>query len=81
MPFVGIHHMAGAFTRKQQEEMIEDITNAFIRQGGEGIRPSVQISISETADGLWGVGGKVVLLEDIERRRAERRAAAARQSE
>jgi 4-oxalocrotonate tautomerase len=72
MPFVSVQHLAGAFTRDQQTELIHDITEAFVRQGGEGIRPSLHITISEIASGLWGVGGKCLTIEEVERRRASR---------
>ena len=76
MPFVSVQHLAGAFTRDQQTELIRDITEAFVRQGGEGIRPSLHIAISEIASGLWGVGGKCLTIEEVERRRASRRSEA-----
>jgi phenylpyruvate tautomerase PptA (4-oxalocrotonate tautomerase family) len=78
MPFVSVQHLAGAFTRDQQTELIRDITEAFVRQGGEGIRPSVHITIAEIASGLWGSGGKTLTIEEVERRRAARRHEAAR---
>lgn len=75
MPLVIVHHMAGAFDRRQQAELIRDITEAFVKQGGEGIRPSMQVAINEHADGLWGVGGSVVTIDEIYLRRAQRKAA------
>jgi 4-oxalocrotonate tautomerase len=77
MPFINIQHLAGAFTRQQQEALIKDITEAFVRQGGEGIRPAVHMSITEIASGLWATGGKPLTIEEVEARRAARRAAAA----
>jgi 4-oxalocrotonate tautomerase len=73
MPFVNVQHLSGAFTRDQQVELIRDITEAFVRQGGEGIRPNVHIAISEIADGLWGTGGVSLTIEEVDRRRAARR--------
>jgi len=43
--------------------------------GGEGIRPTVNVTVEEVADGLWSVGGTKLTIAEIERRRAERRAA------
>jgi 4-oxalocrotonate tautomerase len=74
MPFVSVQHLAGAFTREQQVALIHDITEAFVRQGGEGIRPNVHIAIAEIASGLWGSGGESLTMEGIERRRAARQA-------
>ena len=38
MPLVQVQHLAGAFTRQQQTALIRDITDAFVRVSGEGIR-------------------------------------------
>jgi len=73
MPFVSVQHLAGVFTRDQQAELIQDITEAFVRQGGEGIRSNVHVTVAEIASGLWGSGGKILTTEEIERRRAARR--------
>jgi 4-oxalocrotonate tautomerase len=78
MPIVSVQHLTGAFTREQQAELIRDITEAFVRQGGEGIRPNVHITIAEIASGLWGTGGVSLTMEEVERRRAARRQEAAR---
>jgi 4-oxalocrotonate tautomerase len=75
MPFVSVQHLAGSFTHDQQAALIHDITEAFIRQGGEGIRPNVHVAITEIASGLWGAGGQVLTTEEIERRRAARQRA------
>ncbi|BBQ03557.1 hypothetical protein BSFA1_86850 (plasmid) [Burkholderia sp. SFA1] len=74
MPFVNVQHLAGAFTREQQLAIMEDIVAAFVRQGGEGIRPGTIVTISEVADGLWSVGGQSLTMKEVERRRAARAA-------
>lgn len=76
MPFVAVNHCEGAFTREQQHQLIRDITDAFVRIGGPGIRPTVIVTITEVADGLWGSGGEVLDLAAIQQMRAERAAAA-----
>lgn len=81
MPVVIVHHMEGAFDRQQQAELIHDITKAFVKQGGDGIRPSMQVVINEHADGLWGVGGTVITIDEIYRRREERKAAKAKKGD
>ncbi|MBD0417237.1 tautomerase family protein [Oryzicola mucosus] len=75
MPLVQIQHVAGAFTREQQTALIGDITDAFVRVSGEGIRNNVLITVSEVASGLWATGGVPLTIEDIERRRAAKKAA------
>ena len=64
MPYIGVHHIAGAFTLSQQAEMVKDITDAVVKQGGEGIRPAVQIAFIETA--LWGSAGSSFTIEEVE---------------
>jgi phenylpyruvate tautomerase PptA (4-oxalocrotonate tautomerase family) len=77
MPIVTVQHLAGAFTREQQVRLMQDIVEAVVRQGGEGIRNATTVTVSEVADGLWCNGASFLTLDEIERRRAARSAAAA----
>jgi 4-oxalocrotonate tautomerase family enzyme len=72
MPFVSVRLCEGAFTREQLQQLGRDITDAFVRMGGDGIRPSVTVVIDEVADGLWSDGGEVLDLEKIQKVRAAR---------
>ena len=72
MPFVSVQHAEGSFTREQQQQLIRDITEAFVRIGGAGIRPNVVVTVTEIRDGLWGTGGEIRDLAAIERMRAAR---------
>ncbi|MCW6507833.1 tautomerase family protein [Lichenifustis flavocetrariae] len=74
MPLVQVQHVAGAFTRAQQTQLIQEITDAFVRVGGEGIRPNVLLTMTEIQSGFWATGGVPLTIEDIERRRAARQA-------
>jgi len=76
VPLVQIQHLAGAFTREQQTDLIRDITEAFVRVSGEGIRSNVLVTVSEIASGLWATAGVPLTIEEVERRRLERLAAA-----
>jgi len=75
MPQVMVRHLAGVFTRQQQHQLMDDILEAFVRIGGEGIRPTVNITVEEVSDGLWSVGGNKLTIEEIEARRKARREA------
>ncbi len=77
MPQVMVRHLAGVFTREQQARLMDDILEAFVRIGGEGIRPHVNITIEEVASGLWNAGGEVLTIDAIEARRKQRRRPAA----
>lgn len=75
MPLVQIQHLAGAFSREQQTELIRDITEAFVRVADEGIRKNVLVTISEVESGLWATAGVPLTIEEVRKRQAERRAA------
>jgi 4-oxalocrotonate tautomerase len=72
MPQVMVRHLAGVFTREQQTQLMQDIIDAFVRAGGEGIRPNVNVTIEEVASGLWSAGGNILTIEEIEARRKQR---------
>ena len=76
MPFVNVQHMAGAFTAEHRESLIRDITEAYVRVGGEGIRPYVTVVINEVPDGCWGAAGEPKTLATVEAARVARSAAA-----
>jgi phenylpyruvate tautomerase PptA (4-oxalocrotonate tautomerase family) len=77
MPIVTVQHLAGAFTREQQMKLMQDVVEAVVRQGGEGIRNATTVTINEVPDGLWCNGANFLTLDEIERRRAARAADAA----
>lgn len=72
MPIVSVKILRGAFTRGQKETLIDEITDAFARVGGEGIRPNVAVLVEEVDSGMWGVGGHKLTIEEIEARRRQR---------
>ena len=72
MPFVDIRVLEGAFSRDQLQDVIRGVTDVIVRAGGEGIRPNVVVSVTETKSGLWGHGGTPLTIEMVEARRAER---------
>ena len=72
MPFIAMKTLAGAWTDEQRNRLIEEITEAVVRVGGEGIRPNVLVVIEEIRDGGWGAGGKNLTLAALEARRAAR---------
>jgi 4-oxalocrotonate tautomerase len=74
MPFVNVQHMAGLFSGDQVRSLIEDITEAYVRIGGEGIRPNVTVVVNEVADGYWGSGGAIKTTASVQADRARRAA-------
>ncbi len=63
------------FTEAQQEAMIDEVTDALCRVGGEGMRPAIHVLVEEVPSGRWGIGGAKLTTEGILARRAARRGA------
>lgn len=73
MPIVTIKVLEGVFDRRQQEAMIDAVTDAMCKVGGEGMRPAVHVLVEEVASGSWGIGGQKLRTEEILARRAKRK--------
>ena len=73
MPIVTIKLVEGVFDRPQQEAMIDAVTDAMCKVGGEGMRPTVHVLVEEIQSGRWGIGGEKLRTEDILARRAARK--------
>ena len=74
MPIVNIKVLEGAFTDQQKHAMIDEITNAMVKVGGEGMRPAIHVLVEDIASGMWGIGGNVLTKEEIAERRRQRTA-------
>ena len=72
MPIVSVKVLAGAFSKKQKEQLIDGIMDVFADVGGKGIRPNVAVLVEEVESGMWGIGGHKLTIEEIEERRRER---------
>ncbi len=73
MPIVTIKVLEGVFDRGQQEAMIDAVTDAMCKVGGEGMRPAVHVLVEEVTSGNWGIGGQKLRTEEILERRAKRK--------
>ena len=73
MPIVTIKVLEGVFDRTQQEAMIDAVTDAMCKVGGEGMRPAVHVLVEEIASGKWGIGGQKLRTDEILARRAKRK--------
>lgn len=74
MPIVSVKVLDGAFTDAQKHAMIDEITNAMVKIGGDGIRPAVHVLVEVIPSGMWGIGGGRLTREEIEERRRQRAA-------
>jgi 4-oxalocrotonate tautomerase len=73
MPIVTIKLVEGVFDRQQQEAMIDAVTDAMCKVGGEGLRPAVHVLVEEIESGRWGIGGEKLTTEGLLARRAARK--------
>lgn len=72
MPIVNVKVLAGAFSAEQKHAMIDEITEAMVKIGGEGMRPAIHVLVEDIPSGMWGIGGKRLTAEEIVRRRLQR---------
>jgi 4-oxalocrotonate tautomerase len=72
VPIINVKLLAGAFSVEQKHAMIEEITNAMAKIGGEGMRPAVHVLVEDVPDGMWGIGGNRLTTAEIARRRLQR---------
>ena len=65
MPFIDIKVIENVFTAEEQRELVERVSEAVIDVGGEGIRGSTHVAITETPSGAWAIGGKPITAEQV----------------
>ena len=73
MPIVTIKVLEGVFDPAQQEAMIDAVTDAMCKVGGEGMRPAVHVLVEEIQSGRWGIGGAKLRTDEVNARRAARK--------
>jgi len=72
MPIVTMKVVEDVFDRAQQEAMIDAVTDAMCKVGGEGLRPAIHVLVEEIASGRWGIGGEKLTTEGLLARSAKR---------
>jgi len=72
MPIVTMKVVEDVFDRAQQEAMIDAVTDAMCKVGGEGLRPAIHVLVEEIASGRWGIGGENLTTEGLLARSAKR---------
>lgn len=65
MPLVQIKGVSGYLTPEQKKKLIENVTEAVVAVEGEGLRPVTWVIVEDVPSGAWGVGGKCVTAEDL----------------
>jgi 4-oxalocrotonate tautomerase len=72
MPIVSLKLVEGVFGQEELERLAQELTEAVVRVGGEGIRPGVHVTIELVKCGLWCTGGTHLRTEEILTRRGKR---------
>ena len=65
MPLVNVEVLEKVFTPEQKRKIIADITNVMVAIEGEPFRSVTWVKINEVREGLWGIGGQPLTLEDV----------------
>ncbi|MEA2379971.1 MAG: 4-oxalocrotonate tautomerase [Thermoleophilaceae bacterium] len=63
MPLVRVTVVEGSLSRAQQDELVEQMTAAIARVGGEELASVAWVLIDEVPGAAWGVGGRPVARE------------------
>ena len=65
MPLIEVKALEGVFSRPQQMEIVERLTEAMIEIEGENMRPVTWVTIEEVASGEWGIAGNALTTADV----------------
>jgi 4-oxalocrotonate tautomerase len=66
MPFANLKVPAGSVSAEQKKDMIENVTEMYVRVFGEEARAGVMVLVDEVVDGGWGIRGHVLTLADLQ---------------
>ncbi|MBI2515458.1 MAG: tautomerase family protein [Opitutae bacterium] len=67
MPLVQVEVLENVFTPEQKKQIIANITNVMVAIEGEPFRSVTWVKLNEVKEGLWGIGGHPLTLQDIAR--------------
>ena len=65
MLLIQVKVIEGVFTAPQKMEIVERLTEAMVEIQGEGLRRLTWCVLEEVASGEWGIGGQILLADDI----------------
>jgi 4-oxalocrotonate tautomerase len=65
MALIQVTLIKGVFTTPQKQEIIERITDAMVAVEGENMRRAVWCVINEVAGDDWGIGGQLLIADDV----------------
>ncbi|WP_035920938.1 4-oxalocrotonate tautomerase family protein [Frankia sp. QA3] len=67
MPFINVKVIEGVFTPQQKQEMIAKLTEVMVGIEGEAMRPVTHVVVEEVRSGDWGIGGRCMTTEDVQK--------------
>jgi 4-oxalocrotonate tautomerase len=68
MPFASLKVPAGTLTAEQKQDLVDQVTDMYVKVYGERARPGVRVLVDEVVDGGWGIGGHVLTKAMLEQR-------------
>mgnify|MGYP000928664012 CR=1 FL=1 len=70
MPLATIKVIEGVFSAEEKRRMIEGVSEAMVSVEGQSLREKTVVIVEEVKSGDWGIGGKTLTTDDVNRLRA-----------
>jgi 4-oxalocrotonate tautomerase len=68
MPFANLKVPAGTLSAEQKQNLVDQVTDMYVKVYGERARSGVMVLVDEVVDGGWGIGGHILTKEMLEQR-------------
>ncbi len=65
MPFINVKVIESVFTTEQKQQMIQKLTDAMVEIEGENMRGVTWVTIEDTKQGEFGIGGQPLTAADV----------------
>ena len=67
MPLIQVKLIERVFTPAQKQQIVKTLTDAMVSIEGENMRAVTWVLIEEVGSGDWGIAGKPMSTEDVQR--------------
>jgi 4-oxalocrotonate tautomerase len=68
MPFANLKVPAGTLSAEQKQNLVNRVTDMYVKVYGERARSGVMVLVDEVVDGGWGIGGHILTKAMLEQR-------------
>jgi len=68
MPFANLKVPAGTLSAEQKQNLVDRVTDMYVKVYGERARSGVMVLVDEVVDGGWGIGGHILTKAMLEQR-------------